>query len=67
MTYEQFEQKNHKIDAINKLLDRFNDLYYRVSDEEKQQILIYMEYLELEYKKLENEFIILKEYTTKAR
>ena len=60
MTYEQFEQKNHKIDAINKLLDRFNDLYYRVSDEEKQQILIYMEYLELEYKKLENEFIILK-------
>lgn len=55
--YEEFEQKQKRIGTINKTLDKLNSTLNIANDEEKKQILIYMEYLENEYKKLENEFI----------
>lgn len=60
MIYENFEQKLKNMATINKLLDKLNSMLYRVNEEEKQQILIYMENLEIEYRKLENAIRIKK-------
>lgn len=57
MTYEEFEQRQRKIENINKLLDKFNNMLNRVNEDEKKQILICMEYLEMEYRKLESEHV----------
>ena len=55
--YEEFEQKQKRIGTINKILDKLNNMLNIANEEEKKQILIYMEYLENEYRKLENEFV----------
>ena len=60
MTYEEFEKKQKKIEIINKLLDKLNSMLSKANDEETKQILIYMEYLETEYRKLENRFVKVK-------
>ena len=52
MTYEEFEEQQHKVDTINKLLDKLNSMLDKVNEDEKGQLLIYMEYLEIEYRKL---------------
>ena len=61
MTYEELEQKLKEVETINKTLDKLNDMLNKVKEEDKQQILIYMEYLETEYRKLENEFVKIEE------
>ena len=55
--YEEFEQKQKRIGTINKILDKLNNMLNIANEEKKKQILIYMEYLENEYRKLENEFV----------
>ena len=61
MTYEELEQKLKEVETINKTLDKLNDMLDKEKEEDKQQILIYMEYLETEYRKLENEFVKIEE------
>ena len=53
--YEEFERKKKIIETINKLLDKFNYLLNKVNDEEKEQLLSFMDYLETKYRKLESE------------
>ncbi len=60
MTYEEFEKNQKKIGRINKLLDKLNNMLSKANGEETKQILIYMEYLEIEYRKLENGFVKVK-------
>ena len=60
MTCEEFEKNQKKIGRINKLLDKLNNMLSKANEEEKKQILIYMEYLEMEYRKLENGFVKVK-------
>ncbi len=60
MTYEEFEKNQKKIGIINKLLDKLNNMLSKANEEETKQILIYMEYLETEYRKLENGFVKVK-------
>ena len=55
--YEEFERKQKIIETINKLLDKFNYLLNKVNDEEKEQLLSFMDYLERKYRKLESESI----------
>lgn len=52
MTYEEFEEQQHKVETINKLLDKLNSMLNKVDGEERRQLLVYMEYLEIEYRKL---------------
>ena len=60
MSYEEFEKKQKKIEIINKLLDKLNYMLNKVNEEEKQQILFYMECLEMEYRKIENGLVKIK-------
>ena len=52
-----YEKKMERIDIINKSLDILQHFLIEATEEEKQQIYITMEYLENEYKKLENEMV----------
>lgn len=67
MTYEDFEQRQGKVENINKLLDKLNNMLNEVNEDERKQILIYMEYLEMEYKKLESEFVRIKKIIKKNK
>ena len=58
-------EKQKKVETINKLLDKLNNMLNKVNVDERKQILIYMEYLEMEYRKLENEFVGIKKIISK--
>ena len=60
MTYKDFEYRQRKVEDINDLLDKLNNMLSMANEDERKQILIYMEYLEMEYRKLESEFIRIK-------
>ncbi len=60
MTYEDFEKKQKKIEIINNLLDKLNYMLNKVNEEEKQQILFYMECLEMEYRNIENGLVKIR-------
>lgn len=53
-----FEKILKEIDKINKALDKMNELIPNATEEEKQQIYVFMEYLEQQYKKLQMDLII---------
>ena len=59
-TYEEFKNNQRKIEIINRLLDKLDYMLDKVSKEERQQVLIYMEYLEIEYRKLESKNFKIK-------
>jgi len=57
MMYEELIEKQKKIEKINELLDKLNFILNSASEEERVQFLIYMDYLEMAYRRLESEIV----------
>ena len=57
MMYKELIEKQKKIEKINELLDKLSFILNSASEEERVQILIYMEYLEMAYRRLESEIV----------
>lgn len=48
-----FEETIKEIEKINKSLDKMKALIPKATDEEKEQIYVFMEYLEQQYRELQ--------------
>ena len=55
---KNFEETMKEIEKINKSLDKMKKFLPKATDDEKEQIYIFMDYLEREYKKLQIDLII---------
>lgn len=53
-----FEETIKEIEKINKSLDKMKALIPKATDEEKQQIYVFMEYLEFIYKDLQIKLMV---------